>query len=877
VEDRWVTPRRLDPHLRITPPRAVPEFALRRELLDRLDSSPHQITYLVAPPGFGKTVLASQWIERGLKGSDGVEAAGIWIEVDPFESDLQFLVTAVLAFRQGLGSFAESFDVDQVVNLESALSDLDLMIAEIARFKRPIRLVIDSGDSLAVSRNAIANQFMSNLPKNVSIMVLRERSPIQTSFGKMSLADFNLFTADDLRLRPSEVAEMLSGGSDESTVKRIMELTQGWPAATRLILENIGKLDLKSDGVHQATISSLATVTRRALARLDERELQTLKALVFVDRISNPVAREITGDELAPMILAKLSAESFFLTRVISTPSLYEMNHLITEVLRDDLATDVEAYAQLQAKSFEALFSHGPKYQAFTLLTKTGNADRIKALVADTAVMSEVTQQIRDAIYQEDVTALQSWNSILPFLEGSSKSLSFALAFYLHLLSGDLAAAKALVIERSLTREKGEDAEKIRISSKRLKAIIDCIQGDLTSSIASTVETLDSLKSEEVTNKFSSYSSFLRFGMVAALFQEDYEAMKKIEDFVENHLDPDPSSHFHMNVLAIKAIKNYYEGRYRLAESFAFAAISYAKQHDIRGYFTPFDSYFVLFQILMEQCKCDEAEELYQGVIKEIRRLKFLPWLVQFQSRHAIMLMRINEYQAGTEDFQNLMKVLPTTRTAEVDHMVDRHEMIVQHFLSSENRREEIRSRLPGGQTAKLYTANTFLRKNQREFDKSIAKFDMTLPREALNSHVFQVIQNFEYPPKAREHLAKALEVAQEHGFYQYLLIQGDRFLAFLISASTEMPSLFLERLSKDASERLRKKMTSSDALPIPLTKREADILRHLASELPLSKISSDLNITKNTMKTHLRHLYRKLGASDRRDAVDKGKALLNI
>jgi ATP/maltotriose-dependent transcriptional regulator MalT len=61
------------------------------------------------------------------------------------------------------------------------------------------------------------------------------------------------------------------------------------------------------------------------------------------------------------------------------------------------------------------------------------------------------------------------------------------------------------------------------------------------------------------------------------------------------------------------------------------------------------------------------------------------------------------------------------------------------------------------------------------------------------------------------------------------------------------------------------------------LTKRELEILSYLASELPLSKISSDLNITKNTMKTHLRHLYRKLGATDRRDAVEKGKALLNL
>jgi ATP/maltotriose-dependent transcriptional regulator MalT len=91
------------------------------------------------------------------------------------------------------------------------------------------------------------------------------------------------------------------------------------------------------------------------------------------------------------------------------------------------------------------------------------------------------------------------------------------------------------------------------------------------------------------------------------------------------------------------------------------------------------------------------------------------------------------------------------------------------------------------------------------------------------------------------------------------------------------MPSPFLERLVRDASERLRNKLTSSGVLADPLTRREADILRHLASEKPIAKIASELSITKNTMKTHLRHLYRKLNASDRRDAVAKGRELLNL
>ncbi|MEY4105204.1 MAG: hypothetical protein RLZZ478_567, partial [Actinomycetota bacterium] len=142
---------------------------------------------------------------------------------------------------------------------------------------------------------------------------------------------------------------------------------------------------------------------------------------------------------------------------------------------------------------------------------------------------------------------------------------------------------------------------------------------------------------------------------------------------------------------------------------------------------------------------------------------------------------------------------------------------------------------------------------------------------------VFLVIENFDYPPKAREHLKNALAIAQEHGYRQYLLVQGDRFLSFLISAVAEMPSPFLERLARDAGELLRNKLTSTTVLPEPLTRREADILRHLASEKPIAKIASDLRITKNTMKTHLRHLYRKMGASDRRDAVQKGRELLNL
>ncbi len=859
--------------IRTTPPRVIPDFAERRELLQRLDDSGDQLIYVVAPSGFGKSVLASQWMER-VADRDGI---GVWIDIDPFESELEFMVTAFTAFRREMKSFAQWFDPQEVADIDSALEALETMIDELARFKREIRLVIDSADNFGVSKNAIAHRFITRLPKNVKIMVVRERSPIASTLGTAGMNNFTVVTADDLRLGPKEVLEMMQGKSNQRHAEMIVELTNGWPSAIRIVMENLNKFDFNGQTQVISNLGSLASITRQAIARLDERELQILRSLVLVDRISNQVATVITGDELAPMILAKLSAESFFLTRVISTPTVYEMNQLIRDALREDFALDPVLFSELHSRTFDTLYKFGAKDQAFVLLARAGNEEMIKKLISDSDVMSEINMQVRDAIYRGELSKLRSWSTLLPFLEGEKRSLSFSLDFYVQLIAGDLDRAKALLTERNIAYLQKPDGEFVKNSSLRLQAIVDFVRGEFTSSKESALSAMREMKPDEELNRLSSISSFLRFGASAALITEDHNAMKEIEEFVDTRLSPDPSSHYHMNILVIKTIRAFYEGRYRLAESFAFAAISYAKQHSISGLFLPFEAYYALCQILTEQCRFEEAEDLYREAITEARRVKNIPWMMMLQGKHASSLMLDGRIHDGLADFQEMTEHIPAMRTPEIEEMKDRLEMVVQHLADSQIRREQIRSRLPENQTSRLYGALTHLRKNPKEFEKSISKFDLSLPREAISANIFKVFQNFEYPPVAREHLIKALEIAQEHGFYRHLLVQGDQFLAFLISTSTEVPSLFLERLAKDASERLRNKLTSSDSLPVPLTKREADILRHLASEQPLSKIAGNLNITKNTMKTHLRHLYRKLGATDRRDAVEKGKALLSL
>jgi len=55
---------------------------------------------------------------------------------------------------------------------------------------------------------------------------------------------------------------------------------------------------------------------------------------------------------------------------------------------------------------------------------------------------------------------------------------------------------------------------------------------------------------------------------------------------------------------------------------------------------------------------------------------------------------------------------------------------------------------------------------------------------------------------------------------------------------------------------------------PAPLSRRELVILGHLDEGVTLAEIASTLFVTRNTVKSQVRSLYRKIGASSRVEAI---------
>ena len=74
------------------------------------------------------------------------------------------------------------------------------------------------------------------------------------------------------------------------------------------------------------------------------------------------------------------------------------------------------------------------------------------------------------------------------------------------------------------------------------------------------------------------------------------------------------------------------------------------------------------------------------------------------------------------------------------------------------------------------------------------------------------------------------------------------------------------------AEQRAESVQARQDGLIEPLTDRELTILRLLPAPTPQRELASALFVTPNTLRTHLRAIYRKLGAESRDDAVIRAR-----
>ena len=94
-----------------------------------------------------------------------------------------------------------------------------------------------------------------------------------------------------------------------------------------------------------------------------------------------------------------------------------------------------------------------------------------------------------------------------------------------------------------------------------------------------------------------------------------------------------------------------------------------------------------------------------------------------------------------------------------------------------------------------------------------------------------------------------------------------------LKSIETWFADPYLELLLERSRPPSEGSPTGTSSALVRLTSRESAALTRLPTYLTQRQIADDLYISLNTLKTHLKSLYRKLGASSRAEAVASARA----
>ena len=122
-----------------------------------------------------------------------------------------------------------------------------------------------------------------------------------------------------------------------------------------------------------------------------------------------------------------------------------------------------------------------------------------------------------------------------------------------------------------------------------------------------------------------------------------------------------------------------------------------------------------------------------------------------------------------------------------------------------------------------------------------------------------------------------AVEIASAHDMLQTVVGHGRDLMDVIERAAWRVPVEWLHRLRLAMAPAGLPLQPASHEFPEPLTDRERDVLRLLPSRLTVGEIATELYVSVNTVKFHLRLIYRKLGVNSREEAAAIARSMTKL
>ena len=360
------------PSVKITVPHAMARTVDRPALRERLSdlTRDHRVVVVSAPAGYGKTTALAQWAEKD-------DRAVAWLSLDPFDDEPRRLFGGLLASLRAALDPAGAGGAPRPASALHALrapaagarlrqSHVDGLLVALEEAARPLVLVLDDVHVLHApgSRDLLAS-LARYLPDGVHLVVASRYDPPLPVQRLQAAGDLGVLRREDLALSPDHVELVVAElglDVDPDTVQELARATGGWPAAVRLT-----GLALRDATDPAARIRELAVAPTPLADYLLEEVVETLEPEVAafvldataVQRIDADLARALHGDT-GPALLERCVRAGLFFAAFerAGAPTAFRWHELFAaqcqEVLR---RSDPARFAQVHRTAAHALVS----------------------------------------------------------------------------------------------------------------------------------------------------------------------------------------------------------------------------------------------------------------------------------------------------------------------------------------------------------------------------------------------------------------------------------------------------------------------------------------------------------------------------------------
>jgi LuxR family maltose regulon positive regulatory protein len=296
-------------------------FVRRQRLLDRLTAATKgPLTLLTGPAGAGKTTLVASWVRWGT-----APGPVVWVTLDADDTPGVFWSYVLEAFRRGLPGHtsdigppacASSVDHSLLVRLCAALE----------RLPEPVVLVLDGLDKVPGRQVASGLGFLlDHAGPRLRLVLISRMDPLLPLHRYRTEDRLSEIRGADLAFTPHEVTALLRGHGlvpGGEVVGALTSRTEGWAAGLRLCALAMQRSG-DADGFARSFTASRQAVADYLVAEvLDAQPAATRELLLRVsilNRVHPDLANVLTGREDAERILTWLIRANAFVEPIADT------------------------------------------------------------------------------------------------------------------------------------------------------------------------------------------------------------------------------------------------------------------------------------------------------------------------------------------------------------------------------------------------------------------------------------------------------------------------------------------------------------------------------------------------------------------------------